>query len=1059
LAPFAAPLQATVKDSGGNPVSGATVIFSVPNSGVSATFGGASSVLTNASGVATSSGLKANGLAGSYSAAATVAGVGTPAIFSLTNTGGPSITTTSLPAGAVGEPYNSGVSADGGSPGYTFAITSGSLPPGLTLAPSGAITGTPTAPGLFPILVQVTDSLGVTGAKDLSIRVGAALTITTSSNLPNAFLGTNYSLSFQATGGQPPYTWSIVGGGAAAASDKGRSAAAGGLPPGVTFNNGILSGAPTALGDYSFGVQVSDQANHSASKTFTLTSAPSSSAPAIQVSVADLDFEGPAGGNPPAPQYLAVVAANQQPLGAIIEIDGGGPGSSAPPWLGARFVSATTPARLAITTTQTGLPAGDYRGRVLVRYQGLQTLIVNVAFKINLTPPKLSVSPGYLRFAAITGVDSSLEQALLVSNLGTGGGIDFTSSVTEGGAWLSLTPGSGKTVVGGGVPVRVLVNAQGLKIGSYLGKIRVQSATGGSVDVPVSLFISPNGPIISVSPLGVRFDSREGNGLANPREITILNTGTGLANWKAELQAGGQGWLTLSPAAGQSTPNAPGKLALSAAPAALNAGPYYALIRISDPQALNSPQVALAVLNVRAATTTPEADIAPSGLYFIAVAGSAPPAAQNLKVYVSSETAAAFQSAASADDGGDWLSLDKTNGAASTQAPGQIAVSVNPAKLKPGVYTGDVSVSFSTPGIRTANITLVVLPQGASLAGDEKLRSATAGCTPAKLALTSTSLANAFSSPAGWPTPLLVQVNDDCGNPAANARVVATFSNGDPPLSLSMTNPSVAQFSGTWAPSGSSSQMTVKLTGLAQGLSTATLNLLGTVGSNPAPTLDNNGAVNNLNPGSAGGALAPGTVTQVYGGKLSPASSEAGVIPLPKAVNDTQVLIGLQSAPLYYVSDRQINLQIPAELQPDRQYSILVSSGAAFTLPDTITITSVSPGLLAFAQHADFSTVTPSSPVRPGEVIRLYLVGMGATDQNVASGAASPSTPLARANVQPTVTVGGKPVEVSFAGLSPGLVGLYQIDLTLPSDLPSGDAAVTVTQGDIVSNTVTIPVQ
>jgi uncharacterized protein (TIGR03437 family) len=1054
---FPARLQATVKDSGGNLVPGVAVTFTAPTSGPSASFGGAATVLTGSGGIAISPALTANSGAGTYTVSATVAGAPAPANFSLTNTEAPSIPPTALPVGVVGQSYSAGIAATGGAPPYNFVVISGSLPPGLALASSGSITGTPTAPGVFPALIQVTDSLQSTAAREVLIRVVGALTITTSSTLPNAFLGTPYSLIFQASGGQPAYTWSIVGGGAFAQSDKGRAAAAAGLPPGMTFNNGILSGAPTALGDFSFTVQVTDQAQRTTSKSFALTSAPSSSAPAIQVSVADLVFEGPAGGNPPALQYLAVVAANQQPLAATVELDSGSAGSAAPPWLGARFDSATTPARLAISTVQSGLVAGDYFGRVLVKYQGVQTLVVNVRFKINLTPPHLSVAPEYLRFAAIVGGPSPAEQSLLVTNSGTGGALDFTASVVDT-AWLTVTPASGRTVVGSGVPLRVLVNTQGLKIGSYLGKIRVESASGGSINIPVSLFLSPNGPIISAAPLGVLFDSREGNGQASPGEITILNNGTGAINWKAELQTP-QGWLRLNPASGLATPGAPGKLALSINPAALKAGKYYALVRISDPQALNSPQVALVVLNVRAANASPEADVVPSGLYFAAVSGGLAPAAQNLKVFVSSDTPLPFQAAASADGGGDWLSIGAPNGVASTQAPGQIAVSVNPSKLKAGVYTGDVSVSFSTPGIRTANITLVVLPVGASLAApDSKGRSAT-GCAAGRLALNSTSLANAFSSPAGWPVSLQVRVTDDCASPTPTARVVATFSNGDPALPFSLIDPAGALFSATWAPGAAASQTSVKLTGLAQGLATATLNLTGSVPANSTPVLNSNGIINNLNPGASGAALAPGTVAQVFGGGLAPASSESGLLPLPTAVAGTQVLIGLQAAPLYYVSDGQINMQIPTELQPDRQYSILVASGAGFTLPDTITLSPVSPGLLQFAQHADFRTVTAADPVRAGETIRLYLVGMGATDQTVTSGVASPSSPLARVNVQPTVTINGRSATVLFAGLTPGSVGLYQIDLQTPEDLTAGNTAVVVTQGEAVSNTVTIPVR
>jgi uncharacterized protein (TIGR03437 family) len=431
------------------------------------------------------------------------------------------------------------------------------------------------------------------------------------------------------------------------------------------------------------------------------------------------------------------------------------------------------------------------------------------------------------------------------------------------------------------------------------------------------------------------------------------------------------------------------------------------------------------------------------------------------QVNVSSDQSVAFQAAASSDDGSDWLSIDSSNGFASTQAPGKVTVTVNHSKLQPGVYTGDVSVSFSNPVIRTENITLVVLPQNAVLAStDDKdgPRSAT-NCTGRKLAVNSSALANAFSSPAGWPTSLNIRVTDDCGSAVASARVVATFSNGDPAMAMKLNNPTGADYTATWAPTNATPQMTVTVTALAQGLETATTKMIGTVGANIAPNLQSNSTVNNLNLDSAGAALAPGTVAQVSGGALAPVTETPGLLPLATSFANTSVLIGLHAAPIYFVSDRQINIQIPTELQTDGQYSILVSSGAAFTLPDTIAITSVSPGLLNLAQHADFRTVTAQSPVVPGELITLYLVGMGATDRTVPSGTTSPATPLANVTARPTVSIGGREAEVVFAGLTPGSVGLYQINIRTPENLPSGVASLTVTQGDAASNTVTIPIR
>jgi uncharacterized protein (TIGR03437 family) len=118
---------------------------------------------------------------------------------------------------------------------------------------------------------------------------------------------------------------------------------------------------------------------------------------------------------------------------------------------------------------------------------------------------------------------------------------------------------------------------------------------------------------------------------------------------------------------------------------------------------------------------------------------------------------------------------------------------------------------------------------------------------------------------------------------------------------------------------------------------------------------------------------------------------------------------------------------------------------------------------LAFAQHADFSAISASSPAKPDETVLLYLVGMGATSPSIASGVAAPSSPPATVSTTPSVTINGESAQVNFAGLTPNLVGLYQINVQTPADTPSGDASVTVTQNNASSNTssntVTIPVQ
>src|SRR6185436_2384075 len=113
-------------------------------------------------------------------------------------------------------------------------------------------------------------------------------------------------------------------------------------------------------------------------------------------------------------------------------------------------------------------------------------------------------------------------------------------------------------------------------------------------------------------------------------------------------------------------------------------------------------------------------------------------------------------------------------------------VLVNHANLKPGVYTGEVTLSYSSSDVRSANVTLVVLPAGAKLSSGER---AATGCTPTRLTLTQSALVSNFSAPVGWPTPLIIQLTDDCGAPVLNGQVVLTYSNGDPAQSMTLSDP------------------------------------------------------------------------------------------------------------------------------------------------------------------------------------------------------------------------------------------------------------------------------
>jgi large repetitive protein len=164
------------------------------------------------------------------------------------------ITTATLPSGAIDSAYASSLAATGGRSPYKWSL-SGSVPPGLVLnGETGAISGTPTAAGSFTFAAQVADADGQNATRNFTVTISPALVITTTSPLPPITVSTAGTVRFSATGGTPPYTW----------------ATGGAIPAGMTFSAGQLSGTPAATGTFSFNVQVTDANSLSTSKAFTL---------------------------------------------------------------------------------------------------------------------------------------------------------------------------------------------------------------------------------------------------------------------------------------------------------------------------------------------------------------------------------------------------------------------------------------------------------------------------------------------------------------------------------------------------------------------------------------------------------------------------------------------------------------------------------------------------------------------------------------------------------------------------------------------------------------------
>lgn len=226
----------------------------------------------------------------------------------------------SLPSGTVSTAYAQTVTASGGSAPYSFLVTAGSLPAGLTLSPGGVVSGTPTAGGTFNFTVTATDSSGspgpFSGNRAYTLTIAAPTIALPSASLPTATLGVAYSGNVgPASGGTAPYGYAVT---------------AGALPGGISLNpsTGALSGTPSALGTFNFSVTATD------SSTGT---GPYSATTAYSITTVDVA--------PVAGASSATVAYNAAAANVALNLSGGTPTSLTivtPPPHGTATVSGTT---------------------------------------------------------------------------------------------------------------------------------------------------------------------------------------------------------------------------------------------------------------------------------------------------------------------------------------------------------------------------------------------------------------------------------------------------------------------------------------------------------------------------------------------------------------------------------------------------------------------------------------------------------------------------------------------------------------------------------------------
>jgi uncharacterized protein (TIGR03437 family) len=229
----------------------------------------------------------------------------------------------------------------------------------------------------------------------------------------------------------------------------------------------------------------------------------------------------------------------------------------------------------------------------------------------------------------------------------------------------------------------------------------------------------------------------------------------------------------------------------------------------------------------------------------------------------------------------------------------------------------------------------------------------------------------------------------------------------------------------------------------------------------PAPTLATGGVVNTADYTAA---LAPGAMISLFGTNLAAATRQAAGAPLPTTLDGVSVEVAdggrTLQAPLFFVSAGQINAQLPSGLQSAsvsvrvrnaRGDSQAVTAPVRARAPRLFTRTQDGKGEAILLHAADYGLVSRERPALPNEYLVLYLTGLGAVTPEATAGRpggdGGASGTLQRVTDTVTATMGGRDAVVHFAGLAPGFMGLYQVNLQAPAGLAEGAHAVVIRCG------------
>jgi uncharacterized protein (TIGR03437 family) len=231
--------------------------------------------------------------------------------------------------------------------------------------------------------------------------------------------------------------------------------------------------------------------------------------------------------------------------------------------------------------------------------------------------------------------------------------------------------------------------------------------------------------------------------------------------------------------------------------------------------------------------------------------------------------------------------------------------------------------------------------------------------------------------------------------------------------------------------------------------------------------LNPQGVLNAASFAPPGYPISPGGVMTLFGTGFPATAVTASAPPFGATLGGVQVSVNGTAAPVYSVSSTQISAIVPFAVTGSTA-TIVVTVNSVKSNSVVVPLAATSPGIFSFpangissaaAEHADGSLISATNPATQGEIIAMYMTGLGATKPAVADGVAAPGKALITGAL--AIYVGGVQVpanQIYYAGLAPTLAGLYQVNFMIPN-VAAGNVGVAVETTEGFTDMVYIPIQ